>query len=80
MNLGIKNLKVLVTAGAGGIGLEIARAFKSGDFSTPGFVHMQTVPGTRVMREKRDVITNEPRDLPLTPQRVWELVQERKAS
>ena len=27
MNLGIKNLKVLVTAGAGGIGLEIARAF-----------------------------------------------------
>src|SRR5256885_15872894 len=27
MNLAIKNLKVLVTAGAGGIGLEIARAF-----------------------------------------------------
>ena len=27
MNLGIKNLKVLVTAGAGGIGLEVARAF-----------------------------------------------------
>ncbi len=27
MNLGIKNLRVLVTAGAGGIGLEIARAF-----------------------------------------------------
>jgi len=27
MNLNIKNLKVLVTAGAGGIGLEIARAF-----------------------------------------------------
>ncbi len=27
MNLGIRNLKVLVTAGAGGIGLEIARAF-----------------------------------------------------
>src|SRR5215210_987724 len=27
MNLGIKNLKVLVTAGAGGIGLEIARTF-----------------------------------------------------
>jgi len=27
MNLGIKNLKVLVTAGAGGIGLEIARSF-----------------------------------------------------
>lgn len=27
MDLGIKNLRVLVTAGAGGIGLEIARAF-----------------------------------------------------
>ena len=27
MNLGIKNLKVLVTAGAGGIGLEVARSF-----------------------------------------------------
>jgi NAD(P)-dependent dehydrogenase (short-subunit alcohol dehydrogenase family) len=27
VNLGIKNLRVLVTAGAGGIGLEIARAF-----------------------------------------------------
>ena len=27
MDLGIKNLKVLVTAGAGGIGLEIARSF-----------------------------------------------------
>src|SRR5437764_14849590 len=27
MNLGIKGLRVLVTAGAGGIGLEIARAF-----------------------------------------------------
>ena len=27
MDLGIKGLRVLVTAGAGGIGLEIARAF-----------------------------------------------------
>src|SRR3954451_17205619 len=27
VNLGIKDLRVLVTAGAGGIGLEIARAF-----------------------------------------------------
>ena len=27
MDLGIKDLRVLVTAGAGGIGLEIARAF-----------------------------------------------------
>ena len=27
MNLGIKGLRVLITAGAGGIGLETARAF-----------------------------------------------------
>jgi NAD(P)-dependent dehydrogenase (short-subunit alcohol dehydrogenase family) len=27
MDLGIRNLRVLVTAGAGGIGLEVARAF-----------------------------------------------------
>jgi NAD(P)-dependent dehydrogenase (short-subunit alcohol dehydrogenase family) len=27
MDLGVKNLRVLVTAGAAGIGLEIARAF-----------------------------------------------------
>ena len=43
---------------------EIARAFESGDFSTPSFVHMQTVPGTSVMRAKRAAITYEPRDLP----------------
>jgi NAD(P)-dependent dehydrogenase (short-subunit alcohol dehydrogenase family) len=29
MNLGIRNLKVLITAGVGGIGLEIARAFEA---------------------------------------------------
>lgn len=43
---------------------EIARAFKSGDFSTPAFVHMQTVPGTTVMSDKRAVISYEPRDVP----------------
>lgn len=43
---------------------EIARAFKSGDFSTPAFVHMQTVPGTKTMRDKRARISYEPRDLP----------------
>jgi len=43
---------------------EIAKAFASGDFATPGFVHMQDVPGTKVMRAKRSVITYEPRDLP----------------
>lgn len=42
----------------------IAAAFKSGDFSTPEFVHMQMVPGTKVMAAKRSVITYEARDLP----------------
>jgi hypothetical protein len=43
---------------------DIAKAFSTGDFSTPEFVHMSEVPGTRVMREKRAVITYEPRDVP----------------
>ena len=43
---------------------EIAQAFKNGDFTTPAMVHMQTVPGTVVMRAKRGVITYEPHDLP----------------
>jgi hypothetical protein len=43
---------------------EIARAFATGDFSTPALVHMQTVPGTRVLAAKRAVITYQPRDLP----------------
>jgi hypothetical protein len=42
----------------------IALAFKSGDFSTPGFVHMRMVPGADVMAAKRGVISYEPRDLP----------------
>ena len=42
----------------------IAKAFSTGDFSTPEFVHMSDVPGTRVMRDKRAVITYEARDLP----------------
>jgi hypothetical protein len=42
----------------------IAVAFKSGDFSTPEFVHMKMVPGTKVMAEKRSVISYEARDLP----------------
>ena len=42
----------------------IARAFRSGNFSVPGFVHAQTVPGTKVMSDKRSAITYEPRDLP----------------
>ncbi len=35
----------------------IARSFRSGDFSTPMFVHMRDVPGTATMAAKRDVIT-----------------------
>jgi len=43
---------------------DIAKAFAAGDFATPGFVHMQDVPGTKVMREKRAAISYEPHDLP----------------
>jgi hypothetical protein len=43
---------------------EIVRAFASGDFSTPAFVHAQPVPGTAVMAAKRDVIRYSYRDLP----------------
>jgi len=42
----------------------IAKAFKSGDFSSPAFVHMHTVPGTEVMAAKRDVISYTYRELP----------------
>ncbi|HEY7395768.1 MAG TPA: hypothetical protein VH559_13030 [Gemmatimonadaceae bacterium] len=42
----------------------IASAFKSGDFSTPAFVHMKMVPGASVMAAKRAVIVYEARDLP----------------
>jgi len=34
----------------------IAEAFSTGDFSTPAFVHMQDVPGTTVMAERRSAI------------------------
>jgi hypothetical protein len=43
---------------------DVAKAFAAGDFSTPGFVHMQNVPGTKVMREKASAIRYEPHDLP----------------
>ncbi len=42
---------------------DIAKAFKTGDFTTPAFVHMQDVPGTKVMRERRSVISYEARDV-----------------
>jgi hypothetical protein len=43
---------------------EIARAFQAGDFSIPGMVHDQEVPGTRVMGERRDRIHYVLADLP----------------
>jgi hypothetical protein len=42
----------------------ISVAFSSGDFSTPAFVHMREVPGTKVMAEKRGVIRYAFRELP----------------
>lgn len=35
----------------------IQHAFQSGDFSTPAFVHMKTMPGTEVMASRRALIT-----------------------
>jgi hypothetical protein len=43
---------------------EIAASFKRGDFSTPEFVHMREVPGTKVMAARRAVITYDPHNLP----------------
>jgi hypothetical protein len=43
---------------------EIAKAFAAGDFSTPAFVHMQDVPGTKVMAAKRAAITYSYHELP----------------
>jgi uncharacterized protein YjhX (UPF0386 family) len=34
----------------------IERAFSTGDFSTPAFVHMRDVPGTKVMAARRALI------------------------
>lgn len=42
----------------------IQHAFQAGDFSTPEFVHMQTMPGTAEMARKRDVIAYSYHDLP----------------
>lgn len=42
----------------------IAKAFTTGDFSTPAFVHMKEVPGSRGMIASRMVITYTYRDLP----------------
>jgi hypothetical protein len=43
---------------------EIAGAFATGDFNIPMLVHMQEVPGTRVMKERARMIQYTVRDLP----------------
>ena len=42
----------------------ISAAFATGDFSTPAFVHMRDVPGTKVMAELRSTIRYTFRELP----------------
>ncbi|MEO8335528.1 MAG: hypothetical protein ABI664_11180 [bacterium] len=42
----------------------IQKAFQSGDFSTPAFVHMQAVPGTTDMARLRGVIRYSLKNLP----------------
>jgi hypothetical protein len=42
----------------------IADAFSRGDFSTPASVHLKTVPGARVMAERRRLIRYTPKALP----------------
>ena len=44
--------------------LLISRGFKRGDFTIPGFVHSQKVPGTTIMADKGDLITYTVDDLP----------------
>lgn len=43
---------------------DITRYFTDGKFDIPAFVHAQEVPGTRVMRERRDAIRYDFRPLP----------------
>lgn len=43
---------------------EVMAAFQRGDFSTPGFVHAQEVPGTRVMAARRAHLSYRYADLP----------------
>jgi hypothetical protein len=43
---------------------DIAAAFRSGDFAKPFQVHAQEVPGTRVMAERRALISYEASDRP----------------
>jgi hypothetical protein len=43
---------------------EVMTSFRRGDFSVPGFVHAQAVPGTKVMAARRARIAYAYRDLP----------------
>jgi hypothetical protein len=43
---------------------DIQHAFSAGDFSTPAFVHMQSVPGTKEMGARRALIRYQFRPLP----------------
>jgi hypothetical protein len=42
----------------------IAMAFRDGDFSGPGYIHSTSVPGARVMADRRNYIRYDYRDLP----------------
>lgn len=42
----------------------IAQAFAAGDFESPMYIHMTSVPGVRVMAERRTTIRYHYRDLP----------------
>jgi hypothetical protein len=42
----------------------IAQAFSAGDFDAPGYIHMTSVPGARVMAERRNAIRYDYRALP----------------
>jgi hypothetical protein len=43
---------------------DVARAFAAGDFTSPGLVHAQPVPGTAAMSARRNLIQYELRPLP----------------
>jgi hypothetical protein len=42
----------------------IQHAFQAGDFTTPAFVHMRSMPGTETMARKKDFIKYTYADLP----------------
>lgn len=44
--------------------LKISRSFKRGDFSLPGFIHAQAVPGSEMMAERSGKIDYVVEDLP----------------